>query len=61
MTEKRKDLPPGYTTNYGGASAEGDWPGGEGWFYIPSEKPTVFYKTEQKAIDAAWKEHKCVG
>lgn len=51
---KRRSPPPGYEIALGGASEEGDYPGGSGWFFIPCAVPNVFYKTKREAIDAAW-------
>jgi len=51
------DLPPGFTVAQGGAGADGDYPGGEGWFYCPSATPSAFYGSREHAIEAAWAEY----
>lgn len=59
MKPEIESIPPnGYFVAYGGATEEGDYAGGEGWFYGPSELPTKFFKTREEAVAAAWKEHK---
>lgn len=42
--------PPGYTVQEGGYERV------QGWFFIPSNVPNRFYKTEAAAIKAAWKQ-----
>jgi len=54
---KRKQPPADYFVAYGGATEEGDFKGGEGWFFGPSEQYTVFHKTRQQAVDASWAEY----
>lgn len=56
MSDKTKP-PPGYTINYGGAAGGELDESAEGWFYIPSAKSSVFYKTRRQAIKAAWNEY----